>query len=112
MSVRDNYEAGLRKAQEDSGAAARREALGRLRALYERIVAEGLPDTSLEIEFDREELLIDPGRIMITVRVRPDASFHMFYEVKQPNEYAPIDVPVSTIEDLEREIAKLLVEHR
>ena len=112
MSLRENYESGVNKADEDSGAIAWREAVARLRAFYERIVAEGLPDSSLEIEFDHEELLIDPGRIMITVRVQPDASFRMFYEEKRPDAYVPVDVPVTDEADLEREIARLLVEHR
>ena len=112
MSLRDNYESRAREADAESGVAARREGVERLHAFYERIAAEGLPDTSLEIEFHDEELLIDPGAVMITVRVNPGGSWRMFYEVKGP-EYVEIDVPgVATEADLEREIARLLVEHR
>jgi hypothetical protein len=113
MSVRDNYDAELRREGEASGADGRRDAVERLRAFTERLIAEGLPDTSLEIEFHDEELLIDPGRIMITVRVNPDASLRMFYEEKRPDKYVEIDVPgVATTQDLEREIGRLLVAYR
>ena len=112
MSLRETYEAEARAADEQSGVIAREAAVERLRAFYEKTAAEGLPDSSLEIEFHDEELLIDPGRIMITVRVQPDGAFRMFYEVKGP-EYSEIDVPgVETDEDLKREIARLLVEYR
>ena len=114
MSLRERYEAELRRARETETAdpAARREGVERLRAFHQQILAEGLPDTSLEIEFDREELLIDPGRIMITVRVTPAGGFRLFYEVKGP-QYAQTEVPgIASTEDLEREIARLLVAYR
>ena len=114
MSLRETYEAELqKKAAEEAGRVARRqEGVERLRVFSEQIIAEGLPDTSLEIEFHDEALLIDPGPIMIRVHVQPDGAFRMFYEVKGP-EYSEIDVPgVETVEDLKREIARLLVEYR
>ena len=114
MSLRETYEAELQKKESEEAArlAARQEGVERLRAFSEQVIAEGLPDTSLEMEFHDEALLIDPGPIMITVRVQPDGAFRMFYEVKGP-EYSEIDVPgVTTVEDLQREIARLLVEHR
>ena len=115
MSLRRVYEAELRRAteSEDAAGAPRREALARLQAFYEEIVREGLPDTSLEVEFRDEELLIDPGAVMITVKVTPEAGYRLFYEVKRPDAYELTEVPdVATIEDLEQAIARLMVQHR
>lgn len=115
MSLRQAYEAELRKAQaaSDAAGAPRREAVERLRAFYDLIMAEGLPDTSLEVEFREEELLIDPGAIMITVRVTEQGGFRLFYEVKRPDAYATTEIPaMNTIDDLTRVIACLLVQHR
>jgi hypothetical protein len=115
MSLRAAYEAELRRVQdsEDAAGAPRREALDRLRRFYEEIVREGLPDTSLEVEFRDEELLIDPGAVMITVKVTEEGAYRLFYEVKRPDDYVLSEVPgVSSIEDLEQAIARLMVQHR
>jgi hypothetical protein len=114
MSLRTAYEAELARAVEAHSAAGapRREALERLRAFHAEIEREGLPDTSLEIEFRDEELLIDPGAVMITVRVTAEGGFRLFYEVKRPDGYNQTEVPVSSIEDLEQAIARIMVEHR
>jgi hypothetical protein len=114
MSLRTAYEAELARVVDAQSAAGapRREALERLRAFHAEIEREGLPDTSLEIEFRDEELLIDPGAVMITVRVTPEGGFRLFYEVKRPDGYNQTEVPVSSIEDLEQAIARIMVEHR
>ena len=115
MSLKAVYEEQLRRKQEAELAqdAARIEGVERLRLIYEQILADGLPETNTEIEFADEELMIDPGPIMVTTRVAKDGSFRLFYEVKSPDEYREIEVPgIVTDDDLEREIAKLLVEYR
>jgi hypothetical protein len=114
MSLRAAYEAELRRVEDTAAAAGapRREGVERLRAFYEEIEREGLPDTTLEIEFRDEELLIDPGAVMITVRVTPEGGFRLFYEVKRPDGYNQTEVPVTSIEDLEQAIARLMVQYR
>ena len=115
MSLKGVYEEQLQKKREAELAqdAARLEGVERLRRFYEQILADGLPESNTEVEFADEELMVDPGPIMITTRVAKDGSFRLFYEVKSPDEYREIEVPgIVTNEDLEREIAKLLVEYR
>ena len=115
MSLKSVYEEQLQKKQEAELAehAARLDGVERLRRFYEQILDDGLPETNTEIEFADQELMIDPGPIMITTRVAPDGAFRLFYEVKSPDEYREIEVPgITSTEDLEREIAKLLVEYR
>ena len=115
MSLRAAYEAELRRAteSEDAAGAPRRAALERLQAFHQEIVHEGIPDTSLEIEFRDDELLIDPGAVMITVKVTPEGGYRLFYEVKRPDDYELSEVPgVASIEDLEQAIARLMVQYR
>jgi hypothetical protein len=115
MSLRAAYEAELRRAEESAAAegAERRDGVARLRAFYDSILREGLPDDSLEVEFRDEELLIDPGAVLITVKVTDAGGFRLFYEVKRPDAYELTEVPgIRSIEDLEQAIAKLMVQHR
>ena len=115
MSLKSVYEEQLQKKQEAELAqhAARLGGVERLRRFYEQILEDGPPESNTEVEFADQELMIDPGPIMITTRVAPDGTFRLFYEVKSPDEYREIEVPgVASTEDLEREIAKLLVEYR
>ena len=115
MSLRTAYEAELKRVGETAAAAGapRREALERLRAFHGEIVREGLPDASLEIEFRDDELLIDPGAVMITVRVTSDGSYRLLYEVKRPDRYTLTEVPgIASIQGLEQAIARIMVEHR
>ena len=115
MSLKGVYEEQLRRKEEAELAQdkARIEGVERLRLFYEQILADGLPETNTEIECADEELMIDPGPIMITTRVAKDGSFRLVYEVKSPDEYREIEVPgVVSNDDLEREIARLLVEYR
>ena len=115
MSLRAAYEAELRRV--DGAAAAadapRHEALERLRDFYQEIVREGLPDTSLEVEFRDEELLIDPGAVMITVKVTGEGGYRLFYEVKRPDEYVLTEIPgMGSLDDLKQAIARLMVQYR
>ena len=115
MSLRKAYEAELKKAEAEQGekVAPRREAVERLRTFYDLIMAEGLPDTTLEVEFSNEELLIDPGQIMITVRVTPEGDYRLFYEEKRPDRYETTEVPgMKSVQDLEGAIARLMVKFR
>ena len=115
MSLKAVYEEQLQKKREAELAQdeARIQGVERLRLFYEQILADGLPETNTEVEFADEELMIDPGPIMITTRVAKDGSFRLCYEVKSPDEYREIEVPgVVSNDDLEREIARLLVEYR
>ena len=115
MSLRAAYEAELRRVEAAATAedAPRHAALERLGAFYQEIVREGLPDTSLEVEFRDEELLIDPGKVMITVRVTPEGGYRLFYEVKRPDDYVLTEVPgVTSIDDLKQTIARLMVQYR
>ena len=115
MSLRAAYEAALRRVQdaETAADAPRHDALERLRAFYEEIVREGLPDTSLEVEFRDEELLVDPGAVMITVRVTPEGGYRLFYEVKRPDQYVLTEIPgMGSIDDLKQAIARLMVQYR
>ena len=115
MSLRAAYEAELRRAQEseENAGAPRRQALARLQAFYEEIVREPLGDASLEVEFRDDELLIDPGAVMITVKVSEDGGYRLFYEEKRPDDYVLTEVPgMTSIEDLEQAIARLMVQYR
>jgi hypothetical protein len=51
MSLRKAYEDELKRVEQSQSAvgAARREGVERLRAFYEQITAEGLPDTTVEV---------------------------------------------------------------
>ncbi len=115
MSLKAVYEAELQRRRDEELArdAARLDGVQRLQAFYEGILADGLPEPNTEIEFADDELMVDPGLIMITVRVTPEGKFRLFYEVKSPDAYNEIEVPgIEDVADLEREIAKLLVDYR
>ena len=115
MSLKSVYDAELQKKQEAelSQHAARLDGVERLRRFHAQILEDGLPVPITEIEFADQALMIDPGPIMITTRVAQDGSFRLFYEVKSPDEYREIEVPgIASTDDLEREIARLLVEYR
>jgi hypothetical protein len=91
------------------------EAKAKLKTLYHSIVDDRDFYDSLraEVELLDDDLRIDPGRIMIVVTAQPDGEFRFEYEVKRSDDYQSTRLPeVKTIEDVERAIARLLVEYK
>ena len=116
MSLKAAYEAELKR-REDSEAAAsapREDGLRRLRDFHQALMADAdfFEELNAEVELFEDELRIDPGNIMITVRPA-QTGFRVVYEVKRPDDYAEVEVPgIDTAEQLEAAIARLMVEHR
>ena len=91
------------------------EAKAKLKALYHHIVddREFYDALRAEVELLDDDLRIDPGRIMIVVTAQENGEFRFEYEVKRADDYQSTRLPeVKTIEDVERAIARLLVEYK
>ena len=91
------------------------EAKGKLKTLYRSIIddREFYDALRAEVELLDDDLRIDPGRIMIVVTALETGEFRFEYEVKRSDDYQVTRLPeVKTIEDVERAIARLLVEYK
>ena len=115
MSLKDLYIAELdrKRAAREARCASFEEARDQLRGLYRSIMSdeEFLRSIHAEVEMLDDDLRIDPGPVMIVVTAEQSGDFKLEYEVKKPDDYRTTDVPVSTIDDVEREVAKLLARY-
>ena len=112
MPLKELYRAELdRKAQaREQMCASYQEAKDQLEGLYRSIMEdeEFLRSIHAEVELLDDDLRIDPGPVMIVVTAQQSGAFKLEYEVKKPDDYTTTEVPVGTIADVEREVAKLL----
>ncbi len=112
MPLKDLYQAELDRKRDahEAKCASFEEAKDQLEELYRSIMsdAEFLRSIHAEVEMLDDDLRIDPGPVMIVVTAQQSGAFKLEYEVKKPDDYATTDVPVGTIADVEREVAKLL----
>jgi hypothetical protein len=118
MALREHYRKELAKAEAAKPDSSPRDvALVRLRAFAGALPAEltamGVTPFEVELFEEEDELRVDTGPCMITVRITPAGGFRTSYEVKRPDDYAETDEPeVATIDELEPIIARILAERR
>src|SRR3954469_23674141 len=115
MSLKDEYQNELQK-KRDCEEAERRpyeEAHAHLKALFHSIMDDREFRQSLhaEVELNGDELQIDPGPILMRATVDKSGDYHFTYEIKHHEDPVIKEVPVKTIPDIERAIARLLVEY-
>jgi site-specific DNA-adenine methylase len=116
-ALKELYHADLAKKQlaKQSACASFEEAKAKLNALYHHIVddREFYDALRAEVELLDDDLRIDPGRIMIVITAQLNGEFRFEYEVKRSDDYQSTRLPeVKTIEDVERAVARLLVEYK
>jgi hypothetical protein len=115
MGLRDAYFSKLERRKQAEEAAERpyQEAHARLKALFQEIMADRqlLDQILAEVELNGDELQIDPGPIFIRVAVDPAGDYHMSYEIKSNDDPKIIEVPVTSIPDIEEAVADLLVQY-
>jgi hypothetical protein len=115
MSLKDAYTEELTRKRECEEAARRpyEDAHAKLKAFFHEIMSDRDFRNSLhaEIQLNGDELQIDPGPILIRATVDKQGDYAMTYEIKHHEEPRIETVEVTTIADIERAIAKLLVEY-
>ncbi|HTK34214.1 MAG TPA: hypothetical protein VL358_02860 [Caulobacteraceae bacterium] len=116
-ALKELYHSELAKKQaaRQSRCASFEEAKAKLGTLYRSIIEdrEFYDALRAEVELLDDDLRIDPGRIMIVVTALENGEFGFEYEVKRADDYQSTRLPeVKTIEDVERAIARLLVEYK
>ncbi|HEX8231744.1 MAG TPA: hypothetical protein VF559_00135 [Caulobacteraceae bacterium] len=116
MSLKDAFTEELTRKEECEEAARRpyEEAHAKLKALFHEIMSDRDFRTSLraEVQLNGDELQIDPGPILIRATVDRQGDYAMTYEIKHHEEPEIRTVEVTTIPDIEKAIARLLVEYR
>ena len=115
MPLKDVYLARLERKQAAEAAAARpyQEAHAALKALYKEVVGdrELLDKLLAEVEFNGDELQIDPGPIFIRVSVDQAGDYRLTYEIKRHDDPKIEEIEVKSIPDIEAALAKLLVDY-
>ena len=115
MSLKDAI-AAERLRKHEAEEAARRPfdaAYAQLKSLHQQIREdEELRDAIRgEVELLSNELQIDPGPILIRIRVDAAGDFSMTYEIKSPTNPVIETVTVASIPEIETAVARLLVEY-
>ena len=84
-----------------------------LKDLFHQIMADEQlrDDIHGEVELNGDELQIDPGPILIRATVDEAGDYHLTYEIKSANDPVIRTVEVKTIPDIEKAVARLLVEY-
>lgn len=115
MSLKEAYMAELNAKREREEAAARphAEAYAHLKAFFHEIMAdkEFRDMVHGQIELNDDELQVDPGAILIRATVDGAGDYHLTYEIKSNDDPEIRTIEVNTIPDIEKAIAKLLVEY-
>ena len=116
MPLKDHYFAELERKQlaQKEKCASLEEAKAKLKGLYRSIMddREFYDLLRAEVELLDDDLRIDPGPIMIVITAMPDGALRLEYEVKKPDDYhSTVLGDVSTLDDVERAVAKLLVQY-
>ena len=88
-------------------------AFAELKALHQQVMADQELRDAIrgEVELLEGEWQVDPGPIMIRVTVDAQGDYHLTYEVKSPTNPVINTVEVKTIPDIEKAVARLLVEY-
>jgi hypothetical protein len=112
MPLKELYTAEMerKRGAREARCASFEEAKDQLEGLYRSITSdqEFLRSIHAEVEMLDDDLRIDPGPVMIVVTAQPSGAFRLEYEVKKPDDYQTTGVPVGSIADVEREVARLL----
>lgn len=115
MSLKDALLAELARKEEAEEAARRpyEAAHAQLKALFHQIMGDReLRDTIRgEVELNGDELQIDPGPILIRATVDEAGDYHLTYEIKSAFDPVIRTLEVKTIPDIEKAVARLLVEY-
>jgi hypothetical protein len=118
MALREHFRKELAKVEAAKPDSSPRDvAMVKLRAFADALPAEltamGITPFEVELFEDEDELRLDTGPCMITVRVTEVGGFRTATEVKRPDDYAEEQEPeVGSIDELEPVIARILAGRR